>query len=104
VLLNLADNAVKYNRPGGRIEFALEETDGQAVIRVTNTGPGVAAEDLPRVFERFHRGNTALRPEVEGCGLGLSVAQWIVQAHQGTIRLQSPPGGPTTVTVQLPLA
>lgn len=103
VLLNLADNAVKYNRPGGSITMALRRADDTAEFTIANTGPGIAPEALPRVFDRFFRGDPAHSDEVEGCGLGLSIAHWIVSVHNGAIRIESVPSELTTVTVRLPL-
>lgn len=103
LLLNLADNAVKYNHPGGSVTVALRRTPDQAEISVSNTGSGIPPESLPRVFDRFFRGDSAHSSEVEGCGLGLSIAQWIVSAHNGTIKIESAAMKPTTVTVRLPL-
>jgi len=102
LLLNLTDNAIKYNHPGGRVQMALVTTNGATRLRVTNTGAGIAADKLPRVFDRFYRGDPAHNSAVEGCGLGLSIAQWIVTAHGGTIRIESTPGAHTTVTATLP--
>ncbi len=104
LLLNLTDNAVKYNRPGGAVSLALRSRDGQAEIEVTNTGEGVPAELQPRVFERFIRGTEARSRAIEGSGLGLSICRWIVQAHGGTIQMTSQVGQSTTVLVRLPLA
>ena len=104
LLLNLADNAVKYNQPGGAISMALRRAGGSAEFTLANTGPGIAPEALPRVFDRFFRGDPAHNSAIEGCGLGLSIAQWIVAAHHGTIRLDSAPAQMTTVTVRLPLS
>ncbi|SPE60162.1 Integral membrane sensor signal transduction histidine kinase [Verrucomicrobia bacterium] len=104
LLLNLADNAVKYNQPGGSITMALSQVNEEAEFTISNTGPGIAPEALPRVFDRFFRGDAAHSQEVEGCGLGLSIAQWIVNAHQGSIRIESTPAKLTTVTVCLPIA
>jgi signal transduction histidine kinase len=103
LLLNLADNAIKYNQPGGWVSLALRRSDESAEFAITNTGPGVAPEILPRVFDRFFRGDPAHSDTEEGCGLGLSIAQWIVSAHKGTIRMESVPLKLTTVTVHLPL-
>jgi signal transduction histidine kinase len=103
LLLNLSDNAVKYNRPGGGISMALRLANSSASFTIVNTGPGIRAELLPRVFDRFFRGDMAHSQEPEGCGLGLSIVQWIVKAHQGTINVESRPGGLTSVTVSLPL-
>jgi signal transduction histidine kinase len=103
LLLNLADNAVKYNQPGGSVTMALRRVGDNAQFTVSNTGPGIAAEALPRVFDRFFRGDPAHSKDVDGCGLGLSIAQWIVSVHNGEIRVDSMPSKMTTVTVRLPL-
>jgi signal transduction histidine kinase len=104
LLLNLADNAVKYNRPGGTVTFALQRDGKFAALRIANTGPGLAKELQPRVFERFFRGDSSHHSAIEGCGLGLSIAQWIVTAHRGEIHFSSEPDQLTTVSVRLPLA
>ncbi|HWD21102.1 MAG TPA: ATP-binding protein [Verrucomicrobiae bacterium] len=102
LFLNLADNAVKYNHAGGRITMALRRRENEAEFVIANTGPGIKAEFLPRVFDRFFRGDPAHSSEIEGSGLGLSIAQWIVRAHHGTIQIASEPDQWTTVTVRLP--
>jgi signal transduction histidine kinase len=104
LLLNLADNAVKYNQPQGRVTMSLRRADGAAEFTIANSGPGIPPEVLPRVFDRFYRGDPAHETTVDGCGLGLSIAQWIVFAHNGTITIESLPSEQTTVTVRLPLA
>ena len=104
LLLNLTDNAVKYNEPGGRVNISLTQIVGYAELKIENTGAGVPLELLPRVFERFFRGDTSHSNAVEGCGLGLSIAQWIVMAHNGSIEFASKPGELTTVTLRLPEA
>jgi len=103
LLLNLADNAVKYNQPRGRVTMNLHRANGTAEFTIANTGPGIPPEVLPRVFDRFYRGDAAHSQTVEGSGLGLSIAQWIVSAHHGTIQIESAPSKLTTVTVRLPL-
>ncbi len=103
LLLNLADNAVKYNQPQGSISMALRHTDHHAEFTLSNTGPGIPPEMLPRVFDRFYRCDPAHSQEIDGSGLGLSIAQWIVSAHKGTIRIESSPQEMTTVTVRLPM-
>lgn len=104
LLLNLADNAVKYNQPGGSICMSLRRSNGAAEFSISNTGPGIAPDALPRVFDRFFRGDSAHSNDIEGCGLGLSLAQWIVSAHNGTIQIASDPDKLTTVTLQLPIS
>lgn len=103
LLLNLADNAVKYSQPGGSVSLALRADKDHAEAVVANTGPGVPPEQQPRVFDRFFRGDASHCQDTEGCGLGLSIAQWIVTAHGGSIRFASEPGKLTTVSVRLPL-
>jgi signal transduction histidine kinase len=104
LLLNLADNAVKYNQPRGRITMELRREGGCARIVMANTGAGIPPEKLTRVFDRFFRGDASHSPSVEGCGLGLSIAKWIVSAHGGAIEIASAPDTLlTTVTVNLPL-
>ena len=103
MLLNLTDNAVKYNRPGGTVEFSLRRAGADAELKISNTGKGIAPEVLPRVFERFFRGDASHNSALEGCGLGLSIAQWIVSAHHGSVKIESEPGKLTTATVRLPL-
>jgi heavy metal sensor kinase len=104
LLLNLADNAVKYNQAEGRVTMSLRRTSDVAEFTIANSGPGIPPEVLPRVFDRFFRGDPAHSPAVDGCGLGLSIAQWIVSAHGGTIRIESVPLKITTAIVRLPLA
>ncbi len=104
LLLNLADNAIKYNQPGGTVEIELRRADAMSVeLTIANTGSGIASEVLPDVFDRFFRGDASHNYAVDGCGLGLSIAQWIVTAHTGDIRIESVPDKKTIVTVCLPL-
>lgn len=104
LLLNLVDNAVKYNTAGGSISMALASAADKAELTISNTGPGIAPEVLPRVFDRFFRGDSAHTANGDGCGLGLSISQWIVSAHRGTIQIDSKPGQLTIVRVCFPLA
>ncbi len=101
MILNLVSNAIKYTPDGGRVRLGLAPTDGQVVLEVEDTGPGIPAEDLPYIFERFYRTDRA-RKRGKGFGLGLSIAYWIVQRHQGTIEVSSSPGQGTCFTVRLP--
>jgi signal transduction histidine kinase len=102
LLLNLADNAVKYNHRQGLVTMSLRQVNGLAEFTIANTGAGIPPEILPRIFDRFFRGDPAHASTVEGCGLGLSIAQWIVSAHNGTIHVASEVSQHTTVTVRLP--
>lgn len=101
LLLNLADNAVKYNERGGSIEMSLVRQNDDAVFTITNTAPALPAELRARVFERFFRGDLAHNSATEGSGLGLSIAKSIVEAHQGGIRYDVLPDGLTQVVVTL---
>ncbi|MCI0458674.1 MAG: heavy metal sensor histidine kinase [Gemmataceae bacterium] len=102
VFVNLIDNAVKYTPGGGAVTVELDADTTQFVIRVRDTGEGIPAEHLPRVFERFYRVDMARSRELGGSGLGLSIARSIVEAHGGQIELESTPGTGTTCTVRLP--
>ncbi len=102
VLLNLTDNAVKYNEPGGTVTLALRRNGDTAELAIANTGPGIPPDQHARLFEPFFRGDTA--HVIEGSGLGLTICRWIVTAHRGTIQIASEPEKMTTATVRLPLA
>jgi signal transduction histidine kinase len=104
LLLNLVDNAVKYNRPGGHVTMALRRPGDRAELSIANTGDGIPPRLQNRVFDRFVRGDGPRSRAVEGCGLGLSICRWIVQEHGGSIQIASQPGETTTVTVLLPVA
>ena len=104
LLLNLTDNAIKYNQPQGRVTIALVRNNGSAELTISNTGAGIAPEKLPRVFDRFYRGDSAHNSAIEGSGLGLSIAQWIVKTHGGIIQIDSEPDRLTSVVVKLPVA
>ena len=103
LLLNLADNAVKYNQPQGRVTMQLRRAKEFAEFTIANTSAGIPAELLPRVFDRFFRVDAAHGNTIEGFGLGLSIAQWIVSAHGGKIQIASEPAKQTIVTVQIPV-
>lgn len=104
LLLNLTDNAVKYNQLNGTVTLALRCAEKAAEFTIANTGAGIPPELQARVFERFSRGDASHGNTIDGCGLGLSIAQWITTAHGGTIRVESEPDKLTTVTVRLPVA
>jgi heavy metal sensor kinase len=104
LLINLVDNAIKYTPKGGKVTLGLRRVEGWAVLTVADTGIGIPAQELPHVFERFYRVDKARSRAAGGSGLGLSIVQWIVQAHSGQINVQSELGKGTTFTVWLPLA
>jgi heavy metal sensor kinase len=103
LLLNLLDNAVKYTPAGGEIRLSLATHNGDARITVNDTGVGIGAEDQPRIFDRFYRVDKARSRALGGAGLGLSIARWIVEAHEGTLSVDSKVGSGSTFTVALPL-
>jgi signal transduction histidine kinase len=104
VVTNLLVNAIQYNRPDGNVSIKLEAESGLAVLTVTDTGPGIPAEDLPHVFERFYRGDKSRTVSNGHAGLGLAIAKAIVEAHGGTIDVSSQTDQGTTFTVRLPVA
>ena len=102
VLLNLLSNAIKYNRDSGAVEVALAGGEGQLSIAVRDTGLGIAAPHVERIFEPFQRVPGAAR--IEGTGLGLAVSRGLVEAMGGVIRVESTPGAGSVFTVELPAA
>ena len=103
VVINIVSNAVKYTPHGGHIElFAAKRDDRHVTIRVTDDGMGIPREDVGRIFERFYRVDKARSREKGGTGLGLAIAREMVEAHKGTIYLDSTEGEGTTVTIVLP--
>lgn len=101
VITNLLTNAIQYNHPDGQVRVNLESQNGLAVLRVVDTGQGITAEDLPRVFGRFYRGDSS-RTGAGNAGLGLAIAKAIIEAHGGTLEVASMENVGTTFTVRLP--
>ena len=104
VLDNLLDNAIRYSSPGGEVIVTLKPEADQVACRVTDQGPGIPAEHLPFIFERFYRVNQARGRSEGGIGLGLSIARGLVVAHGGRIAAFSDEGKGTTITFWLPIA
>jgi two-component system, OmpR family, sensor kinase len=103
LLLILLDNALKYTPAGGQVTLGLRHRDTKAEVVVRDTGIGIAAGDLPHVFERFYRADPARNRDSGGTGLGLPIARWIAQQHGGDVTIESEPGRGTTAVVRLPL-
>jgi signal transduction histidine kinase len=101
VFANLVDNAIKYTPADGRVDVQVEQDPGAAIVTVTDTGAGIAAEHLPRIWERLYRADPS-RSE-RGLGLGLSLVKAYVMAHGGQVDARSEPGRGSTFTVRLPL-
>jgi signal transduction histidine kinase len=102
LVLSLADNAVKYSPAPGRVSVSVRRSAGEAVVAVTDTGIGIAPEDLPQVFDRFYRADKARSRDSGGTGLGLSIAKSIAEQHGGTIGIVSRLGEGTRVEVRIP--
>ncbi|MGH7936214.1 MAG: sensor histidine kinase, partial [Chthoniobacterales bacterium] len=103
VMCNLLENAVKYSDPGGHIVVRALEQGDRICFSVTDSGLGIPARDLPRIFERFYRADKSRQRERGGTGLGLSIVKHIAQLHGGSAIAESEPGRGTTVRVCLPL-
>ena len=103
VLLNLISNAVQYTPEGGEIFLSLSKKKKNACLLIRDTGPGIPAEDLPHIFERFYRTEKSrTRSKNAGFGLGLSIAYWIIEKHKGKINVESKEGEGTSFEILLP--
>lgn len=102
VFMNLLDNAVKFNRPGGRISLTAAVRDGRTEVTVQDSGPGIPPEDLPRVFERFYRVDKSRGGDAGGTGLGLAIVKHIVENAGGQVSAASAPGQGARFTVSFP--
>ena len=102
-VVNLIDNAIKYSDPGATVRVTACREQSSAVIRVIDNGRGIAANHLPRLFERFYRVDKARSRELGGTGLGLAIVKHIMTAHQGSVYVESTVGRGSTFTLRLPL-
>ena len=104
LIWNLTDNAIKFTPPAGSVDVHIEDSDDHVRLTVSDTGPGIPAEKLARVFERFFRLDEARRAsaDVGGSGLGLSIARAIVMLHGGEITAANRPEGGAEFAVRLP--
>jgi len=101
-LLALLENALKFTPPGGTVSLSVEGRDRELLLVIADTGQGIPADELPRVFDKFYQVDPAHTGQVRGFGLGLYYARQFVQMHGGTIRLESQPGLGTVATLILP--
>ncbi|MFU0832353.1 MAG: histidine kinase [Oscillospiraceae bacterium] len=99
----IVDNSMKYTPAGGVISVCCQRLDDYAELKISDTGIGIAQKDLPHIFDRFYKADESRTRGKGSTGLGLSIAKWIVQRHNGTIRVESQPGFGTTFTVCLPM-
>jgi two-component system phosphate regulon sensor histidine kinase PhoR len=104
ILTNLFSNALKFNREGGKIAVTYNSTASFHQIRVGDTGEGIAREQLPRIFERFYRTDTARSRELGGTGLGLAIVKHLSRLHGGEARVESTPGSGSSFIIELPMA
>ncbi|MED1854675.1 ATP-binding protein [Brevibacillus borstelensis] len=108
LLYILVDNAIKYTPPGGEVHLTVSvearEKQTMILIKVRDTGVGIAPEDAERIFDRFYRVEKNRSRKMGGTGLGLAIAKWIVEIHQGNIHVSSVPGQGSTFTVALPIS
>ena len=100
IIYNLCDNAIRYNKDGGKVTIDLKNKDGNIILSVSDTGIGIPAEHQSRIFERFYRVDKSHSKETGGTGLGLSIVKHAVAFHGGTVKLESKVGEGTTVTVE----
>ena len=100
---NLVSNAIKYNKPGGRVDVSLSKSDGCALLTVADTGIGIPEDRIDKIFERFYVVDKSRNKKISSTGLGLSIVKHIVKAHDGTVSVKSQKGAGTEFTVKLPL-
>ena len=103
VLDNLVSNAIKYSPDGGNVVVSLEHDDGHLACRVSDTGMGMSANDQAQVFAKFFRTSNVRHTSIPGVGLGLPISKAIVEAHGGTIQVESKLGQGTTFTFRMPV-
>jgi signal transduction histidine kinase len=103
VIQNLSDNAIKFTPSGGRVKIELKHRTGSVVIDISDTGKGIAAEDIPFIFDRYNKGSQKNIFQTEGAGLGLAIVKKILEVHNISINVQSDVNAGTTFTFQLPV-
>jgi two-component system phosphate regulon sensor histidine kinase PhoR len=104
IFQNLIENAIRYNKENGEVAVRIFREDECIGVAIADTGIGISPDHLPRIFERFYRVDRSRSRQSGGCGLGLSIAEHIVQLHGGRIEVQSSLGKGSAFTVRLPVA
>jgi signal transduction histidine kinase len=102
LLYILIDNGIKYTPIGGEVQLVLSNKENELCIQVTDTGIGIKPEDHTRIFDRFYRSDKARSRQIGSHGLGLAIAKWIVEIHNGTIQVNSEVGKGSTFTIRIP--
>jgi len=102
IILNLADNAIKFTRPGGHVWITVSRNGNDAVLEVADDGIGIVSEAVPHIFERFYRADPSRANRADGAGLGLSLVKWAVDQHHGSVQVESTPGSGTRFVVRIP--
>ena len=102
IVYNLCDNAIKYNRPGGRVDVNVAPEGEKVVLRVSDTGVGIPKNSIDRIFERFYRVDKSRSKAVGGTGLGLSIVKHAALIEKADVRVESEPGEGSTFTVTFP--
>jgi signal transduction histidine kinase len=100
---NLLDNAVRYTPAGGSIKAELSAENGDALLRISDSGEGIPTRDLGRVFERFYRVDSARARATGGTGLGLAIVKHVIESHGGSVEVESELGVGSTFVVHLPV-
>jgi two-component system OmpR family sensor kinase len=104
VFANVLDNAVKFSAPGGQVVVDAASEGPEVVVAVSDAGPGIPADELPHVFERFYRGRAARAKDTRGFGLGLAISRSVVENHGGQLSVESAAGCGATFRVRFPVA
>lgn len=102
IIYNLCDNAIKYNRPGGKVNIDIRDLASSAILSVRDTGIGIPPEHQNRIFERFYRVDKSHSKEVGGTGLGLSIVKHAAKIHGAKVSVESTPGEGTCISLEFP--
>ena len=104
ILTNIIENAIKYNRESGKVFIDVSEEGSSVIIRIKDTGVGIASDELDKVFDKFYRSSTSKKMNIDGTGLGLAIAKDIVESYGGEIKVESELGKCTEFMISLPIS
>ena len=104
ILTNIIENAIKYNRESGKVFIDVSEEGNSVVIRIKDTGLGIASEEIDKIFDKFYRSSTSKKMNIDGTGLGLAIAKDIVESYGGEIKVESELGKCTEFMISLPIS